>query len=180
MTGVNAVGLSTFSCYVLFYFAMSSNRTRIGFKILVLVSLLTAIVLLCQSRGKDDVFWSAIFACSSSLVACASPLASLKRVLRTKSCESLPFFYIMFTFLNCVFWCWYGLLAHNNFIVIPNAIGTVIAGLQLTLFLIFPASRPGVHFKSVRTPFPPSTQSLFFATQTLHLLLEPQTEVKRD
>ena len=143
MTGVNVVGLSAFSCYVLFYYAMSSNRNRISLKIFALISILTAIVLLCSSRGPDAIFWSAICACSSTMVSCASPLATLKRVLRTKSCESLPFAFIVFSFLNSVFWSWYGLLAKNNFIIFPNAVGGVIAFFQLLLFLVFPAGRSG-------------------------------------
>ena len=140
MTGVNVVGLSAFSCYVLFYYAMSGNRRRIAFKILAVISLLTAIVLVCSSReGPDSIFWSAICACGSSLVACASPLASLKRVLRTRSSESLPFAFIAFSFLNSLFWSWYGILASNRFIVFPNAVGAFIAGCQLLLFLFFPA-----------------------------------------
>ena len=157
MTGVNVVGLSAFSCYVLFYYAMCSNRSRIGFKILSVACILTAIVMVCSSRGgSDSVFWSAMFASSSSLVACASPLACLQRVLRTKSTDSLPFSFIAFSFLNSVFWSWYGLLASNNFIVLPNAVCALVAGAQLLLFLVFPVSRPQPHAgltkSSVRLP----------------------------
>lgn len=158
MTGVNVVRLSAFSCYVLFYYAMSGNRSRISIKIISLICILTVIVLVCSSRGPDEIFWSAICACSSSLVCCASPLAGLRRVLRTKSCESLPFAFIAFSFLNSVSWSWYGLLANNNFIILPNVMGGVIAFFQLLLFLVYPSSRQPykmVRYQIYLFDFPP-------------------------
>lgn len=141
MTGCNVAGLSAFSCYLLFYYAMCSNKYRISMKIFSLICVLTAIVLLCSSRGPDQIYWSAMFACTSSMVSCASPLAGLKRVLRTKSCDSLPFTFIAFSFMNSIAWSCYGLLANNNFIIFPNAVGGAIAFSQLLLFLVFPSGR---------------------------------------
>lgn len=143
LTGVNVVGLSAFSSYLMFYYAMSSNRNRISIKILSMICILTIIVLMCSSRAEDGIYWSAMSACTSSLISCASPLAGVRRVFRSKSCESLPFAFILFSFLNSFFWSWYGFLAGNNFIILPNAAGGVIALFQLTLFCLYPSSRSG-------------------------------------
>ena len=141
MTKVNVLGLSAFSCYVLFFFLMTEKRTVLGMRILILISGLVIISLICQSRGPDDVFWSAMFACTSGLLTCASPLSSLRLVIKSRTTESLPFAFIACAFLNSLAWASYGHLADNRFVFLPNAIGSVIAGSQLALFLIYPSGR---------------------------------------
>ncbi|XP_035216515.1 sugar transporter SWEET1-like isoform X1 [Stegodyphus dumicola] len=76
--------------------------------------------------------------CISSILTCAAPLASVGQVLKTKSTESLPFPIILASFIVTTLWFFYGFLKHDTFLQIPNAIGTMLSGFQLSLFAILP------------------------------------------
>lgn len=136
MAPVNAIGVLIFSCYILFYFFMSKHRGIIARKILLTIAITTAIVVICSS-SQNDIFYSGLFACASSLVFCASPLASIHTVLKTKSTDSLPFPMILCTFIVSSLWLMYGYLIENNFLIIPNALGSLISGSQLCLFAVY-------------------------------------------
>ncbi|XP_035216516.1 sugar transporter SWEET1-like isoform X2 [Stegodyphus dumicola] len=60
------------------------------------------------------------------------------QVLKTKSTESLPFPIILASFIVTTLWFFYGFLKHDTFLQIPNAIGTMLSGFQLSLFAILP------------------------------------------
>ncbi|KFM79695.1 Sugar transporter SWEET1, partial [Stegodyphus mimosarum] len=81
-----------------------------------------------------------IFGCISSILTCAAPLASIGQVLKTKSTESLPFPIILATFIVAALWLFYGFLKQDTFLQIPNAIGAMLSGFQLSLFVIFPGN----------------------------------------
>ncbi len=90
-----------------------------------------------QSR-EDPKTLAGTLACISSLVFCGSPLASVSDVIKTKSTEKLPFLLILSSFLVTIMWFLYGFALNDAFIQVPNAIGALISGVQLYLFVIYP------------------------------------------
>ncbi len=68
---------------------------------------------------------------------------SLKRTLyvftRTGNTDSLPFGMILMTFVVCAQWWFFGVLLGDVFMTWPNVMGCLLAGLQLALFVYFPA-----------------------------------------
>ncbi|GFY66488.1 sugar transporter SWEET1 [Trichonephila inaurata madagascariensis] len=77
----------------------------------------------------------------SSIAASAAPLASVSQVLSTKSSESLPAPIIFSTFIVTALWFIYGVLVEDSFIQIPNLIGAVLSGFQLSLIFIYPSRK---------------------------------------
>ncbi|KRY16822.1 Sugar transporter SWEET1 [Trichinella patagoniensis] len=71
----------------------------------------------------------------------ASPLAVLKEVIKTKSCECLPLPLCAANLIVAAQWFLYGLLVSDPYIKIPNMIGIALAVFQLSLFFIFPKER---------------------------------------
>ncbi|KRY00645.1 Sugar transporter SWEET1, partial [Trichinella pseudospiralis] len=71
----------------------------------------------------------------------ASPLAVLKEVIKSKSCESLPLPLCAANLIVAAQWFLYGLLVSDPYIKIPNMIGIALAVFQLSLFFIFPKER---------------------------------------
>lgn len=92
---------------------------------------------------KDVSNTIGLLCCVASIIFCMSPLASLREVYRSKSTEILPFPLILSMFFVGGLWCLYGVIIDNTFIIYPNFLGFIIAGLQLLLFLIYPNKLKG-------------------------------------
>lgn len=135
---VNLFGSTMFAFYSLFYYFMTrKHRRRVLAKILLTIATVSAIVFFSVVMSSDPVFFSGIFACLGSLTFCASPLIAIKHVIRTKSTDCLPFHLILFGFAVSSLWTSYGILIDNNFVIIPNALSSLISGFQLSLFIIY-------------------------------------------
>lgn len=91
--------------------------------------------------STDPVNLVGILCCLCSLLFCASPLTLVSEVIRTKSTEKLPFGLIFSSFLVTLLWFLYGYLTDDGFIQFPNAIGALISGVQLILFIVYPSKR---------------------------------------
>lgn len=142
MIAVNCFGTILFSCYTLYYYLMTKkHRRRVLGKILLTVGTTLAIVFFSNFMSSDPLFFSGIFACLSSLTFSASPLASIRQVMKSKSAESLPFALIMFGFIVSSLWTSYGVLIDNNFVILPNALAAIISGMQLCLFVLYRKTR---------------------------------------
>ncbi|KAI3936383.1 hypothetical protein MKW98_000657 [Papaver atlanticum] len=67
----------------------------------------------------------------------ASPLVSMRNVIKTKSVEYMPFSLSFFLFLNGGVWSVYSVLVKDFFIGVPNAIGFVLGSTQLIVYTIY-------------------------------------------
>lgn len=80
-----------------------------------------------------------LLACVSSLVFTAAPLVLVADVIKSKSSEKLPFLLIISSFFVSISWFFYGFILKDAFIQVPNGIGTMISGVQLSLFVLYPS-----------------------------------------
>ncbi|CAI5715711.1 unnamed protein product [Peronospora farinosa] len=67
----------------------------------------------------------------------ASPLATIKVVLETKSSASLPINLCVMIFLNCCMWVATSIVDEDMFVLVPSAIGLVFSGVQIPLYFIY-------------------------------------------
>lgn len=68
----------------------------------------------------------------------ASPLASLKTVVATKSARSIPLPFTIASVANCLMWTITGILKLKDWnVIIPNALGLAFGLAQVTLKLIY-------------------------------------------
>lgn len=86
-----------------------------------------------------------LLCCVVSIVFFAAPLASLMHVIKVKSTESLPFPIILSTYIVSIQWFLYGYLLGDYFIQIPNLLGCLLSGFQLSLFYIYPAKYSSIN-----------------------------------
>jgi solute carrier family 50 protein (sugar transporter) len=138
MIGVNTVGVSCFTSYLVFYYLFTLNKSTITKQILGLVLVLLSIVAF-SSTTQNPVNTAGLFASASGLMFCAAPLAALADVVKSKSTEKLPFPLILSSFLVGSLWFLYGFLMNDAFIQVPNAIGAIISASQLSLFAMYPS-----------------------------------------
>lgn len=62
----------------------------------------------------------------------------LMEVLRKKSTEILPIPLILMSFIGSVQWLAFGIIANDIFLQIPNLLGALLSGTQLSLVCIYP------------------------------------------
>uniref|UniRef100_H3GD91 Sugar transporter SWEET1 n=2 Tax=Phytophthora ramorum TaxID=164328 RepID=H3GD91_PHYRM len=74
----------------------------------------------------------------------ASPLATVKVVLETKSSASMPINLCSMIFLNCCMWVATSIVDNDMFVLIPSVLGLVFSGVQLPLYFIYRSTNPYV------------------------------------
>ncbi|KAL1490927.1 hypothetical protein ABEB36_011598 [Hypothenemus hampei] len=139
---VNTIGVSLFFSYVLVFCLYSIKKINV-FRQFLFCFLVLVVVLMRLHRTEDSEsahhFLGRICVMVTVLFF-AAPFASLLHVFRVKNTESLPYHLIVATFIVSLQWLIYGLLLQDSFIQIPNFLGCILSGFQLSLFLIYPSN----------------------------------------
>jgi solute carrier family 50 protein (sugar transporter) len=148
----NIVGCIASISYVVGILPLIKERKQLRSTQIVVISgaasllcLWTYLALLAASN--NGMPWTKIssylglFASGLFCILSASPLSTIRSVIRTKNSSSIlgPFTAAQVT--NCALWSAYGLAAKNKFVWGPNVIGLGLGFAQLALKLLFPSSK---------------------------------------
>ncbi|XP_040161022.1 sugar transporter SWEET1-like [Anopheles arabiensis] len=93
-----------------------------------------------QGDGPDVMYRLGMVLTVLALAFIALPLAQLRSIIRAKSSAGLPLPAILASTGATVLWLLYGLLINNTFIVVQKIIAMGLCTVQLSLFIIYPAS----------------------------------------
>uniref|UniRef100_A0A915PCG9 Sugar transporter SWEET n=1 Tax=Setaria digitata TaxID=48799 RepID=A0A915PCG9_9BILA len=138
MIAVNVFAATLMGLYLIFYYFMTDRKLWISIEVCAVIFLISLMFLLVQVYGHD-IFHPLGFTCMTfNILNFGAPLAGLKVVLRQRSCETLPLPMCIANLLVSSQWALYGLLVSDVYIITPNAIGMLLAMIQIALFLIFP------------------------------------------
>ncbi|XP_075658648.1 bidirectional sugar transporter SWEET16-like [Castanea sativa] len=97
----------------------------------------------------------------------ASPLLSMKTVIKTMSVKYMPFSLSFFLFLNAGIWCGYSILTKDCFVGVPNAVGFALGLVQLIIYAIY-------KYKSKVSDKPDDVMKEEGPTQLVKVVLEVQ------
>ncbi|XP_030958605.1 bidirectional sugar transporter SWEET16-like [Quercus lobata] len=140
---VNGIGAVFQFIYVTLFliYAPPDKKIKIANTVAVLnVGLpgsVTAITLLAIHDNSTQLIFVGILCAGQTIAMYASPLSSMRIVIKTKSVEYMPFSLSFFLFLNAGIWCIYSVLIKDFFVGVPNAIGFVLGATQLILYTIY-------------------------------------------
>ncbi|OQV15501.1 putative Sugar transporter SWEET1 [Hypsibius exemplaris] len=146
LTLVNITGLLIQILYIYVFWKYSPSKNAINQQVVSSVGAVILIVIatnLLTESSEEAILYQGLVCCLATCFFCAAPLATLAHVLRSRNTESLPFLWILMTFLVSAEWLVYGCLIQDVFVQFPNFVGMIISGLQLSLFLFFPSQQHG-------------------------------------
>ncbi|KAI4460535.1 rag1-activating protein 1 [Holotrichia oblita] len=136
---VNTIGSLLFLGYTVVFYYYSIKRSMIV-KQFTGCMLLLMIAIIYSAWSEDEVTVRkriGTLCCVITVIFFAAPLTTVIHVLKTKSTDSLPFPIILTGFIVTSQWYAYGVLLNDEFIQIPNFLGTVLTFSQLCLFCIY-------------------------------------------
>lgn len=145
MRNVNLVGTILETIYSVIFFTVMdrAQRGRKNSSIVVgSVSFVVSVLLLVRFMDRD-VAQNALGMVASgvNIVTFASPLATIKTVLRNQNCSSFPPVPLQLAmFFTPCLWFTYAQLIHDSFLAVPNGLGILLGGLQLGMRLKYPAT----------------------------------------
>mmetsp|Transcript_31038 Transcript_31038/g.67804 ORF Transcript_31038/g.67804 Transcript_31038/m.67804 type:complete len:545 (-) Transcript_31038:334-1968(-) len=126
-----------FGTYYVTNFARHTQVSMKGYYVglgMVIAALCTAVL----AFGMQAAYPIGLFGACSCVSMLASPLATIRTVIRTRSTASLTFPRTLASFIFALSWFTYGLVvAKDHFIYIPNALGLLATVVQLSMFAAF-------------------------------------------
>lgn len=106
--------------------------------ILVYFSVMILILLGAMLGIFNQITLIGLVGCAMSVVMSGSPLAVISTVIKEQSTASLPFWTSFVTWLNSLSWVLYGhFVVHDPMILLPNALGLLLASAQMCLFWVY-------------------------------------------
>ncbi|KAK4847069.1 hypothetical protein QYF36_025192 [Acer negundo] len=141
------ITINTFFCvvqtiYISLYLFYASNKARIQtLKLLLLLNVfgfgMICLLTFFLAKGTTRVKIIGYICMAFSLSVFVAPLCIVRKVIRTKSVEYMPFTLSFFLTLGAVTWFLYGLLIKDVNIALPNVLGFFFGVLQMVLYMIY-------------------------------------------
>ncbi|XP_038878329.1 bidirectional sugar transporter SWEET12-like [Benincasa hispida] len=144
---INSVGCFIETVYIALYIAYAPKKARIftvRFVLLLDVFGFCSILLVTQFLVKRAYRARVIgFICGGlSVSVFAAPLSIMRRVIRTRSVEYMPFSLSFFLTLSAVMWLCYGLFLKDLYVALPNTLGFTFGMAQMILYAIYRNAKP--------------------------------------
>ncbi|KAJ0054458.1 hypothetical protein Pint_02636 [Pistacia integerrima] len=129
-----------FAIYLFLYFQKKIAIGLIGE--FVLVAAVATINMLAFHTHTSRSFLVGIICVVFNIIMYASPLTIVRKVIKTKSVEYMPFYLSLAGFVNGCIWSAYALIKLDYFILISNGLGTILGLAQLIIYAFYYRSTP--------------------------------------
>ncbi|XP_031277283.1 bidirectional sugar transporter SWEET10-like [Pistacia vera] len=141
------ITINTFSCvietgYIAVYLFYAPKKARIvALKLVLLFNVfgygVICLVTLFLAKGANRIKILGYICMAFALSVFVAPLCIVRKVIRTKSAEFMPFPLSFFLTLGAVMWFFYGLLIRDLNVAIPNVLGFIFGVFQMVLYMIY-------------------------------------------
>ncbi|XP_031284702.1 bidirectional sugar transporter SWEET6b-like [Pistacia vera] len=145
---INSVGLAMELIYLAIfclYDRQNKARKKIAIGLIgefVLVAAVATINMLAFHTHTSRSFLVGIICVAFNIIMYASPLTIVRKVIKTKSVEYMPFYLSLAGFVNGCIWSAYALIKLDYFILISNGLGTILGLAQLIIYAFYYRSTP--------------------------------------
>ncbi|KAI3772379.1 hypothetical protein L6452_03564 [Arctium lappa] len=154
---INGIGCLIEIIYLSVYLFYASKRTKIStikfisvFNIGGLGTVLVlSLVLVKGPKRVEVVGWTCAVI---NLAVFAAPLSIMRKVIRTKSVEYMPFMLSFSLTLCATSWFFYGFFVNDYFIAVPNVAGFLFGITQMILYGVYKDSKKQNGSDSVEKP----------------------------
>ncbi|KAI3873179.1 hypothetical protein MKW92_030318 [Papaver armeniacum] len=139
---INSVGCVIETIYIAMYMAYAARKARVQTaKLLLFLNLgvfcLILLLTLLLTKGKNRVVVLGWVCVAFSVCVFAAPLSIMKKVIKTKSVEFMPFYLSLFLTVSAVVWFSYGFVLQDMYIALPNILGFIFGISQMILYAIY-------------------------------------------
>ncbi|XP_028765211.1 bidirectional sugar transporter SWEET10 [Neltuma alba] len=146
---INSYGIVVEIIYLAIFLVYAPKKLRLAtIKLLLLLNvfgfgamLLSTLYLSHGNTRYQIIGWICLVV---NISVFAAPLLIIRKVIKTKSVEYMPFTLSMFLTANAVMWFFYGLFLKDYFIALPNTLGFLFGIVQMVLYLMFRNAKPVV------------------------------------
>ncbi|KAJ6876709.1 hypothetical protein NC651_029647 [Populus alba x Populus x berolinensis] len=155
VVSVNGVGAIFQFIYVTLFLIYAPKHTKVTMAKLVAIlnvgflGVVIAVALLAI-HGNLRITFVGILCAALTIGMYAAPLSAMRRVIKTKSVEYMPFLLSFFLFLNGGVWSTYSVLVKDFYIGVPNAVGFVLGSAQLILYLMYKNKNKSASAKTMK------------------------------
>ncbi|KAE8973833.1 hypothetical protein PR003_g27175 [Phytophthora rubi] len=157
VTSVLGVVVGIFLGYSFYIWAVDQREVKRVFVIFFFVYLVItiyAVLAICGITGQSHSSASTslgFVTIGTTTLMYASPMATIVRVIRTRTASSMPFTMGVVNVLNSFCWGVYGGLVHNMFLLAPNIVGVSLSATQMVVTYIYRSKDPREDTSSVST-----------------------------
>ncbi|CAA94322.1 Sugar transporter SWEET1 [Caenorhabditis elegans] len=138
-----------YTTYTIFYWCMTKKKLYISLKVLGVIGICTSLVLAVHFFGMKIFHPLGIVCLTLNIADFAAPLGGIRVVIRRWATSTLPLPLCIANFLVSTEWFLYGLLKNDFYLIFPNGVGSLLAFIQLLLFIVLPR-KPGQRAPIVR------------------------------
>lgn len=144
---INAVGIVIESIYIIMYFVYATKKGRL-FTAKIMLGLnvgffgLIMLVSLLLFKGDKRVVVLGWICVAFSVSVFVAPLSIIKRVIRTRSVEYMPFSLSLSLTLSAIVWFLYGVFIKDKYVALPNVLGFTFGVVQMALYMFYMNKTP--------------------------------------
>ncbi|MCL7039071.1 hypothetical protein MKW94_012833 [Papaver nudicaule] len=139
---INSVGCVIETIYIAMFMAYAARKARVQTaKFMLILNLgvfcLILLLTLLLTKGKKRIEVLGWVCVGFSVCVFAAPLSIMRKVIKTKSVEFMPFYLSLFLTLSAVVWFSYGFLLQDLYIALPNILGFIFGISQMILYAVY-------------------------------------------
>ncbi|XP_047938290.1 bidirectional sugar transporter NEC1-like [Salvia hispanica] len=139
---INGIGCFIETVYLLIYVVYAPKKSKLftmGFILIFNVGGLGLVmtVSLLAFHGANRVSLVGWICCIINLAVFAAPFSIMRRVIKTKSVEYMPFTLSLFLTLCATMWFFYGFFINDYYIAFPNILGFLFGIAQMILYFVY-------------------------------------------
>ncbi|KAK4719622.1 hypothetical protein R3W88_017960 [Solanum pinnatisectum] len=139
---INAIGVFIETIYILFYIFYAPKKAKVQTIKLLLLFVVVGyggVFLVAQFLLKGAIRTTIVGWISTAFSVCTfvAPLGIMRKVIKTKNVEYMPFLLSFFLTISAVVWFIYGLTQKNYVIYAPNILGFTFGVVQMVLYVVY-------------------------------------------